>query len=100
MAYKDYKYYVYILTNKKNGTLYVGVTNNIERRIFEHKYSTVGGFTHKYRLKKLVFCEFYTHVNDAIQREKQLKNWHRQWKIDLIEEENPDWIDLAEGWYD
>ena len=88
--------YVYILTNKKYGTLYIGVTNNIERRIVEHKSGLIPGFTQKYNLKKLVWLEEHQRVADAIYREKQLKNWHRAWKIALIEETNPEWRDLAE----
>ena len=96
----EHKYYVYILSNKKNGTLYIGMTNNIERRIYEHKIGLVEGFTKRYGLSKLVFCEFYKYVNDAIKREKQLKNWHRQWKINLIEEDNSNWDDIAKDWYE
>jgi putative endonuclease len=96
----EHSYYVYFLSNKKNGTLYIGMTNNIERRIYEHKIGLVEGFTKRYGLSKLVFCEFYKHVNDAIKREKQLKNWHRQWKINLIEEDNSNWDDIAKDWYE
>jgi len=96
----EHSYYVYILSNKKNGTLYIGMTNNIERRIYEHKIGLVEGFTKRYGLSKLVFCEFYKYVNDAIKREKQLKNWHRQWKINLIKEYNSNWDDLAKDWYE
>ncbi len=95
----DYTYYVYILTNKKNGVLYVGMTNNLERRLYEHKKGNLTGFTQKYHLTKLVYAEFHKYVNDAIYREKQIKNWQRAWKIQLIEEENEDWIDLAAEWY-
>lgn len=87
-------YYVYILTNKYNKTLYIGVTNNLERRLFEHQHEIVKGFTQKYQLKKLVYLEEYNDINAAIAREKQLKNWHRQWKINLIESVNPTWKDL------
>ena len=93
-----YQFYVYILSNKKNGTLYIGVTNNLERRIFEHKRKIVPGFTSKYGLDKLIYFEHFQYVNDAIKREKQLKNWKRQWKIDLIENENKDWNDLSFDW--
>jgi putative endonuclease len=96
----EHKYYVYILSNNKNGTLYIGMTNDIERRIYEHKNGLVEGFIKRYGLSKLVFCEFYKYVNDAIKREKQLKNWHRQWKINLIEENNPNWDDLSSDWFD
>lgn len=92
-------YYVYILTNKKEGVLYVGITNNLERRIYEHKNKKVKGFTEKYNLDKLVFYEDTGDVSFAIQREKQLKKYNRQWKINLIEKDNPNWIDLANSWY-
>jgi len=89
------QYYVYILTNKTNKVLYIGVTNNLPRRMFEHKNKLVKGFTNKYNLKKLVYYEETDNVVSAILREKQLKNWHRKWKIDLINEFNPTWKDLA-----
>jgi putative endonuclease len=82
----------------KNGTLYIGVTNDLERRMIEHKSKLVEGFTSKYSLTKLMYFESFQYVNDAIKREKQLKNWNRQWKIDLIEEENVDWVDLSIDW--
>ena len=88
-------YYVYILTNDSK-TLYVGVTNNLERRIYEHKHKLRDGFTKKYNLTKLVYFEIFNNINDAIKREKQLKNWHRQWKINLIESKNKEWKDLYE----
>lgn len=84
----------------KNGTLYIGMTNDLERRMFEHKHKLVEGFTKKYMLDKLVYFEHFQYVNDAIKREKQLKSWRRQWKIDLIEEENKDWNDLAYDWFE
>ena len=93
-----HQYYLYILTNKKNGTLYVGVTNNLERRMFEHKHKLVEGFTKKYGLHRLIYFEVFQYVNDAIKREKNIKKWKRNWKINLIEEENPDWEDLAKDW--
>jgi putative endonuclease len=93
-----HQYYVYILSNMKNGTLYIGVTNDLERRMVEHKNKLVEGFTSKYGLTKLIYFESFQYVNDAIIREKQLKNWNRQWKIDLIEDENVDWIDLSKDW--
>ncbi|WP_422861038.1 GIY-YIG nuclease family protein [Flagellimonas sp. S174] len=95
-----HQYYVYILTNKKNGTLYIGMTNDLERRILEHKSKLVDGFTKKYGLNKLVYFEAYQYVNDAILREKRIKKWKRQWKIDLIEEENRNWNDLGLNWFD
>jgi len=82
-------YYVYILTNKTNKVLYIWVTNNIARRINEHKQWLVDGFTKKYNCKKLVYVEEYKDIKDAIKREKQLKNWHRERKLNLIKESNP-----------
>ena len=96
----NHQYYVYLLSNKKNGTLYIGMTNDLERRIFEHKNKLIAGFSKNYSLDKLVYFEQFQYVNDAIKREKQLKNWNRQWKIDLIEEENSNWNDLSFDWYD
>ena len=87
--------YVYILTDKPYGVLYIGVTNNIERRIAEHKSGLLPGFTKKYNVKMLVWFEEFQSINDAIQREKQLKNWRRDWKTALIEKTNPEWRDLA-----
>ena len=87
-------YYVYILTNRKAGTLYVGVTNDLIRRGYEHKHDEISGFTKKYQLHKLVYYEATTDADAAIKREKQLKNWHRHWKINLIESVNPEWRDL------
>jgi putative endonuclease len=86
-------YYVYILTNNSK-TLYIGVTNNLKRTIYEHKNILIDGFTKKYNLTKLVYFEMFNYINDAIKREKQLKNWHRQWKINLIELKNKEWVDL------
>jgi len=82
----------------KNGTLYIGMTNDLERRMFEHKNKLYEGFTKKYSLHILVYFEQFQYVNDAIKREKQLKNWNRQWKIDLIEKENKNWEDLSFDW--
>ncbi|MCP4054065.1 MAG: GIY-YIG nuclease family protein [Mesoflavibacter sp.] len=93
-----YKYYVYLLSSKKNGTLYIGVTNDLERRMFEHKNKLLSGFTAKYNVNKLMYFEDFQYVNDALKREKQLKNWNRQWKIDLIEKENKEWKDLSIDW--
>jgi len=86
--------YVYIITNKRYGTLYIGVTSNIIKRIYEHKQGVVEGFSKKYDLKKLVYYECHPNIENAIAREKQLKNWHRQWKINLINSFNPEWEDL------
>ena len=87
-------YYVYIIASKKNGTLYVGVTNNLLRRIYEHKNKLVEGFTKKYNIDKLVYFEETTDVFSAITREKRLKSWKRGWKIELIESSNKEWRDL------
>ena len=87
--------YVYMLTNKRNSVLYVGVTSNLIRRIWEHKSGVYKkSFTHRYNVHKLVYYEVYDLVIDAIAREKQLKNWQRDWKIALIEKHNPAWADL------
>ncbi|MBI2634067.1 GIY-YIG nuclease family protein [Candidatus Peregrinibacteria bacterium] len=90
-------YYVYILTNKTNNVLYIGVTNDIQKRVYEHKNKLVQSFTAKYRCNKLVFYEETNDINAALQREKQLKNWRRQWKRNLVEQNNPDWVDLSES---
>ena len=87
-------YSVYILTNTYQGSLYIGVTNNLNRRIWEHKQAFFEGFTQKYNLKKLVYVEHYNSIHSALTREKQLKRWHREWKINLIQEKNPQWKDL------
>ena len=89
-------YYVYIVINKSRGTLYIGMTNNLVRRGFEHRNGLFDGFTKKYNLKSLVYFEAFNRVEDAILREKRLKKWNRQWKIDLIEKVNPNWNDLYE----
>jgi len=89
------QYYVYILTNKTNKVLYIGVINNLVRRIFEHKNKLVEGFTKKYNLSKLVYYEVTNDIYSALEREKQLKNWHRDWKINLIDSFNPMWKDLG-----
>ncbi len=94
----NHQYYVYILSNMKNGTIYIGVTNDLERRMFEHKKKIIEGFSKKYELNRLVYFEQFQYVNDAIKREKQLKTWHRQWKVDLIEEDNKEWNDLSFDW--
>ena len=88
------KMYVYIITNKSNGTLYIGVTNNLMRRIYEHKNKLIDGFSCKYSLDKLVFYEIYDDAENAIKREKQLKKWNRIWKVDLINKFNNSWADL------
>ncbi|MDP4000626.1 MAG: GIY-YIG nuclease family protein [bacterium] len=87
-------YFVYILASKKDGIFYIGVTSDLIKRIYEHRNDIIMSFTKKYKIDKLVYFEQTNNVNAAITREKQLKNWHRQWKINLIEENNPDWTDL------
>jgi putative endonuclease len=90
-------YYVYLLASKKHGTLYLGVTNDIVRRGHEHKLKAADGFTSRYGVDKLVWFETYDDVTTAITREKELKKWRRDWKIRLIEEQNPEWTDLLPG---
>ena len=90
-------YYVYILASKRNGTLYIGVTNDLERRLYEHKNNLLEGFTNKYNVDKLVFYEVYEDINSAIAREKQIKSGSRAKKIKLIEDMNTGWNDLYEG---
>lgn len=89
--------YVYILSNYKRNVFYIGVTNNLERRLAEHKESIGSKFTEKYKCKYLVYYEQFSNIEDAIRREKQLKNWHREWKINLIKSMNPDLKDLGGG---
>jgi putative endonuclease len=87
-------YYVYLLTNKPRGTLYVGVTNDLVRRVYEHREGAVKGFTKQYGLKQLVHFEKYDTPRSAIQREKNIKHWKRTWKLDLVNSSNPQWRDL------
>lgn len=87
-------YYVYILANKRNGTLYIGVTNDLKRRVYEHKEKLIDGFTKTYNVNILVWYESTESIESAITKEKQLKKWNRKWKIRIIEENNPEWIDL------
>jgi putative endonuclease len=89
-----HNYWVYIVTNKPNGTLYIGVTAGIDDRMERHSSGAGSVFTSKYKLFRLVYFEEFQYIDDAINKEKQLKNWHRQWKINLIEESNPNWDDL------
>ena len=91
-------YYVYILTNKHNTTVYTGVTNNLERRLYEHKNKLVDGFTKRYNLDKLVYFDTTTDVQSAIAREKEIKGWTRAKKNHLINSINPEWKDLSEDW--
>jgi putative endonuclease len=93
------RFFVYIVTNKPWGTLYIGVTSNLESRIFQHKTWTFEGFTKRYGLHLLVYAEECGDSNIAIHREKRLKKWPRVWKINLIRTDNPDWLDLAADWY-
>jgi putative endonuclease len=88
------QYSVYILASKRNGTLYIGVTSNLVKRIYEHKNNLVDGFTRKYNIHKLVYHEETNDIQSALTRENQMKKWKRQWKIELIEKFNPDWKDL------
>ena len=85
---------VYILTNARNGTLYTGVTSDLPKRIWQHRNGQGSGFTSRYKLTQLVYYEVYEDMYNAIAREKQIKNWKRAWKIELIETMNPDWADL------
>ncbi len=87
-------YYVYILASQRNGTLYIGVTNDLRKRVYEHKNDLVEGFTKKYQVHKLVYFEETFDIESAIKREKQLKAWKRKWKLELIEKSNPNWDDL------
>ena len=89
-------YYVYILASRRNGTLYVGVTNDLVRRVYEHKQGVVPGFTKKHEVHHLVHFELFGEIAEAIAREKRLKRWLRKWKLELIEKTNPTWRDLYE----
>jgi putative endonuclease len=90
------QYYIYILTNQYHTVFYVGVTNNLIRRVYEHKNKLVKGFTSKYNINKLVYYEVFSDIRDAIYREKQIKSWSRKKKIEMIEKFNPEWKDLYE----
>ncbi len=91
------QYYIYILANKRNGTLYIGVTSNLVKRVYEHKNNIIEGYSKKYNIHKLVYYEITDDIESAIRREKQLKKWNRKWKINLIENSNHEWIDLYFG---
>lgn len=91
------RYFVYLLASHKHGTLYIGVTSDLIRRVYEHKTKAVPGFTKKYDITKLVYFEIFDDPLTAIEREKELKKWRRDWKIRLIEENNPAWADIYEG---
>ena len=90
-------YYVYILASRKHGTLYIGLTNDLVRRVYQHKTHAAREFTSRYRIHLLVWFECYDDVLNAIAREKELKKWRREWKINLIESSNPEWADLYAG---
>ena len=93
------KYFIYILSSL-SGTLYTGVTNNLEQRIYQHKHKMVNGFTKKYNVDRLVYYEETTDIHAALTREKEIKAWRRNKKIDLIKSMNPEWKDLAEDWFE
>ncbi len=88
------QYYIYILASKKDGVLYTGMTNDLVRRVYEHKNNLIKGFTKRYNVKMLIYYEITTDVNEAILREKRIKKWKHSWKIELIEKTNPNWRDL------
>ena len=90
----DHKYFVYILASRRNGALYIGVTNNLARRIWEHREGSVAGFTKRYSVKNLVYFEMFENIHDAIHRESRLKKWKREWKMNLIQQNNVEWNDL------
>ena len=92
---EDFQPTVYIMASHKNGTLYTGVTSNLLKRVHEHRLGLIPGFTSDYGIKRLVYVEQHSMMESAIGREKQIKKWERQWKINLIETDNPDWDDLA-----
>ncbi len=90
-------YYIYIMATKKHGVIYIGVTNDLKKRVFQHKKELIEGFTKRYHIHDLVYFEQTNDINCAIKREKQLKRWKREWKINLIEKINPEWKDLSES---
>ncbi len=87
-------YYLYILASQRNGTLYTGVTSDLIRRVYQHKYNLIEGFTKEYQVHQLVYFEQHQEILEAIQREKRIKTWKRKWKLGLIEKDNPEWKDL------
>jgi putative endonuclease len=95
----EYTYFVYILASRRNGTLYIGVTNNLMRRVHQHRSGSAESFTKKYAVTQLVYFEAFGDVNIAIQRETQLKKYKRAWKIRLIQKDNIEWRDLAADWF-
>ncbi|MCH9716306.1 MAG: GIY-YIG nuclease family protein [Gammaproteobacteria bacterium] len=96
---EEKQYYVYILANKKYGTLYTGITSNLLQRLYQHKEGLAEGFTKKHTINRLVYYEIHLDVYEAITREKRIKEWYRQWKINLIERSNPQWLDLSIGFF-
>ena len=94
---KEHRYFVYLLSSQPNGTLYIGVTNDIIRRVAEHRSKIAESFTKRYGVARLVYFEVFDQIEQAIQREKRLKKWNRAWKISLIEKDNPSWNDLYPG---
>ncbi len=90
------RYYVYILASKRHGVLYIGISSDLPRRVTEHREGKIKGFTKRYQVKRLVYVEAFQYVDKALEREKSLKRWKRDWKIELIEQQNPEWIDLYE----
>jgi putative endonuclease len=92
---RDHNFFVYLLASRRNGTLYCGVTNDLARRVFEHREGQAEGFARKYGVSRLVWFEQHSDINEAILREKRIKKWRRDWKIALIEAENRDWRDLS-----
>jgi putative endonuclease len=97
---REHRYYVYLLTNKSDKVMYVGITNNLERRVHEHKTKVVPGFTEKYNVNKLVYFEETHDVRAAIAREKEIKKWRREKKNNLVVAVNPEWKDLSDGWFE
>jgi putative endonuclease len=93
---REYNFWVYIITNRNNSVLYIGVTNDLTRRVWEHRTGVGAAFPSAYRCNKLIYCEHYTHVHDALARESQLKRWSRTKKVELINRMNPRWFDIAE----
>ena len=96
---RHHNYYIYILTNWNNKVMYIGMTNDLERRVAEHKEKIIPGFTKRYNVNKLVYYEYTMDVNSAIDREKQIKKWRREKKNALVETMNPEWKDLSLNWY-
>lgn len=91
------EFYVYTMASKKHGVIYIGVTENVKRRSFDHKNTRFDGFTKKYFVRRMVYFEIHSTAEEAAKREKQMKKWERQWKVDLIEKHNPDWKDISKS---